>query len=367
MRSGANALLDKPENPHDTVRAIGWREGRLVLLDQRLLPAVCEHMSLDTPEAVAEAIRSMVVRGAPAIGIAAAYGIALAARKAYANDREGWRQAIVADCESLRAARPTAVNLGWAIERMRAAFPEGAGDPEPALLAEAQAIHDEDITANRRMGAIGAAFLKPGARVLTHCNAGSLATGGYGTALGVIRSAYACGKIAQVHVGETRPWLQGARLTAWELLRDRISVTLLADSAAAYLMQRGGIDWVIVGADRIAANGDVANKIGTYGLAVVARAHGVRFMVAAPISTLDPEALDGGAIPIENRPSEEIVALAGQRVAAAGVDIWNPVFDVTPAALIDVLVTEQGAIERPDAARLNALLAKDHRVQVSKR
>ncbi|MGH8511032.1 MAG: S-methyl-5-thioribose-1-phosphate isomerase [Gammaproteobacteria bacterium] len=362
-----NAIPDPTETHHDTVRAIAWQDGRLVLLDQRLLPAVCEHMSLDTPEAAAQAIRSMVVRGAPAIGIAAAYGVVLAARKAYANAREGWRQAIVADCESLRAARPTAVNLGWAIERMRARFPEGPGDPEPALTAEAKAIHDEDIGANRRMGAIGAAFLKSGARVLTHCNAGSLATGGYGTALGVIRSAYACGKIAQVHAGETRPWLQGARLTAWELLRDRIPVTLLADSAAAYLMERGGIDWVIVGADRIAANGDVANKIGTYGLAVAARAHGVRFMVAAPISTLDLKALDGGAIPIENRPPEEIVAFAGQSVAAPGVEVWNPVFDVTPAGLIDVLVTEKGAIEHPDAVSLSALLAKDHRVQVSKR
>ncbi|MGH8513654.1 MAG: S-methyl-5-thioribose-1-phosphate isomerase, partial [Gammaproteobacteria bacterium] len=329
------------------------------------LPAVCEYLSFDTPEAVAGAIRTMVVRGAPAIGIAAAYGVVLAARKAYANEREGWRQAIVADFESLWAARPTAVNLGWAIERMRVAFPQGPGDPEPTLLAEAQAIHDEDIGANRRMGAIGAAFLKPGARVLTHCNAGSLATGGYGTALGVIRSAYACGKIAQVHAGETRPWLQGARLTAWELLRDRIPVTLLADSAAAYLMQRGGIDWVIVGADRIAANGDVANKIGTYGLALAARAHGVRFMVAAPISTLDSEAFDGSAIPIENREPAEIVAFAGQRVAAPGVDVWNPVFDVTPAELIDVLVTEQGAIERPDAVSLSGLLAKDHRVRLS--
>ncbi len=354
-------LLDKPKSLHDTVRAIGWCEGRLVLLDQRRLPAECEYLSFDTPEAVAGAITTMVVRGAPAIGIAAAYGVVLAARKAYANEREGWRQAIGADCEGLRAARPTAVNLGWAIERMRAAFPESPGDPEPALLAEAQAIHEEDIAANRRMGAIGAAFLKSGARVLTHCNAGSLATGGYGTALGVIRSAYACGKIAQVHVGETRPWLQGARLTAWELLRDRIPVTLLADSAAAYLMQRG-IDWVIVGADRIAANGDVVNKIGTYGLAVAARAHGVRFMVAAPTSTFDLEALDGCAIPIENRPSEEIVGLAGQRVAAPGVDIWNPVFDVTPAALIDVLVTEKGAVEHPTAASLNALLTGDHRV-----
>ncbi len=355
-------MLGKPENHHDTVRAIAWQDGRLVLLNQRLLPAECEYLSFDTPEAVAGAITTMVVRGAPAIGIAAAYGVVLAARKAYANEREGWRQAIVADCESLRAARPTAVNLGWAIERMRAGFSEGPGDPEPALIAEARTIHDEDIAANRRMGAIGAAFLKSGERVLTHCNAGSLATGGYGTALGVIRSAYACGKIVQVHAGETRPWLQGARLTAWELLRDRIPVALLVDGAAAYLMQRGGIDWVIVGADRIAANGDFANKIGTYGLALAARAHGVRFMVAAPTSTLDPEALDGHAIPIENRPPEEIVAFAGQRIAAPGVDIWNPVFDVTPAELIDVLVTEKGAIEHPNTTHLNALLTRDHRV-----
>ncbi|MGH8508168.1 MAG: S-methyl-5-thioribose-1-phosphate isomerase [Gammaproteobacteria bacterium] len=355
-------MLDKPESPHDSVRAIDWREGRLMLLDQRRLPAVCETLSFDMPETVARAIGTMVVRGAPAIGIAAAYGVVLAVRKAFVQAREGWREAVLADCETLRVARPTAVNLGWAVARMRAAFPGAPGNPEPALLAEARAIHAEDLSANRRIGAIGAAFLKSGARVLTHCNAGSLATGGYGTALGVVRSAYACGKIAQVHAGETRPWLQGARLTAWELLRDRIPVTLLADSAAAYLMQRGGIDWVIVGADRIAANGDVANKIGTYGLALMARAHGVRFMVAAPTSTLDPALPDGGAIAIENRPPEEIMAFAGQTVAAPGVEVWNPVFDVTPAALIDVLVTEKGAIERPDAASLRALLTRNHPV-----
>ncbi|MGH8576563.1 MAG: S-methyl-5-thioribose-1-phosphate isomerase, partial [Gammaproteobacteria bacterium] len=230
-----------------------------------------------------------------------------------------------------------------------------SGDPEPGLLAEAQAIHAEDIAANRRMGELGAAFLGAGSRAMTHCNAGSLATGGFGTALGVIRSAWAGRVLTKVYAGETRPWLQGARLTAWELREDGVPATLLADGAAADLMRRGLIDWVIVGADRIAANGDVANKIGTYGLALAARAHGVRFMVAAPVSTIDLETPDGGAIPIEERPAEELLALGGQRVAPEGIDVWNPVFDVTPAALIDVLVTERGALEAPGRLGIAAL------------
>jgi methylthioribose-1-phosphate isomerase len=325
-------------------------------LDQRLLPGRVEHVSLSKASEVADAIRHMVVRGAPAIGIAAAYGVVLAARAAYGRGGAGWREAIRADLDALRTARPTAVNLAWAIERMAACFGHLGGDPEPGLLAEALAIHEEDIAANRRMGDTGAAFLGPGTRVLTHCNAGSLATGGYGTALGVIRSAWAKGELAGVFAGETRPWLQGARLTAWELREDGLPVTLLADGAAAALMRRGSIDWVIVGADRIAANGDVANKIGTYALALAARAHGLRFMVAAPVSTIDPETPDGGAIPIEERPGEELLSLAGRRVAAEGIDVWNPVFDVTPASLVDVLVTERGAIEAPDAFGIARLL-----------
>jgi methylthioribose-1-phosphate isomerase len=221
------------------------------------------------------------------------------------------------------------------------------GDPEPVLLAEAQALHAADIVANRRMGEIGAACIKPGSTVLTHCNAGALATGGYGTALGVIRTAHTHGLLKAVYAGETRPWLQGARLTAWELLRDGIAVTLLADGAAAYLMATIGVDWVIVGADRIAANGDVANKIGTYSLALAARAHGARFMVVAPTSTFDPAARSGSDVPVECRSPDEVLQSGGYRVAATGADAWNPVFDVTPAALIDVIVTEHGAIERP--------------------
>jgi methylthioribose-1-phosphate isomerase len=226
-------------------------------------------------------------------------------------------------------------------------------DPEPALITEARAIHEEDIAANRRMGEIGAGYIQRGATVLTHCNAGALATGGYGTALGVIRAAYARGLLAAVYVDETRPWLQGTRLTAWELTRDGIPTTVIADAAAAHLMKTQGMDWVIVGADRIAASGDVANKIGTYQLALAARAHGVKFMVVAPTSTFDLSIAEGSAIPIELRSEEELLGEGGVPDASA----WNPVFDVTPAEFIDVIVTERGAIERPDAARVRAVLA----------
>ena len=339
----------------DRVRALLWRDGGLGLLDQRLLPQRLEYLWLSHPAEVADAIRRMVVRGAPAIGIAAAYGVVLAARAAYARSGERWREELGTDLEALRAARPTAVNLAWALRRMEARCGRQSGDPEPGLLAEAQAIHAEDIAANRRMGELGAALLGAGSRVMTHCNAGSLATGGFGTALGVIRSAWAGRTLTKVYAAETRPWLQGARLTAWELREDGVPATLLADGAAADLMRRGLIDWVIVGADRIAANGDVANKIGTYGLALAARAHGVRFMVAAPVSTIDLETPDGGAIPIEERPAEELLALDGQRVAPEGIDVWNPVFNVTPAALVDVLVTERGALEAPGRLGIAAL------------
>ncbi len=224
-------------------------------------------------------------------------------------------------------------------------------------LAEARAIHEEDIQANRRMGELGAALLTDLAGVLTHCNTGSLATGGYGTALGVIRSGWANGKIRAVYADETRPWMQGARLTAWELVHDDIPVTLLADSAAAQLMRAGRVQWVIVGSDRIAANGDVANKIGTYSLAVNARHHGVRFMVVAPTTTVDMQIANGADIPIENRDPAEVLALGGQRIAAAGAEAWNPAFDVTPAELIDVIVTERGVVERPNAAKMAALMS----------
>ncbi|HNB90327.1 MAG TPA: S-methyl-5-thioribose-1-phosphate isomerase, partial [Plasticicumulans sp.] len=254
---------------------------------------------------------------------------------------------------------PTAVNLFWAIARMRGridALPAGV-DPLPALLAEADAILAEDIAANRRMGELGAALIEPGRALLTHCNTGSLATGGYGTALGVIRSAWAGGRLTAVCADETRPWLQGARLTAWELVQDGIPVTLIAEGAAAHRMKQGDIGWVVVGADRITADGSAANKIGTYGLAVLARFHGVRFMVVAPSSTIDMSLASGGDIPIEMRAPAELLELGGTRVAAEGAQAWNPSFDVTPAALIDAIVTERGVVLAPDAAKMAALMA----------
>ena len=344
---------------HDRVRAVAWRDGALELLDQRLLPAREQRLRFDDAAAVARAIRDMVVRGAPAIGIAAAYGVVLAARARFAADGEAWTQTIAADLERLADARPTAVNLFWAIARMRRridALPAGA-DPLPALLAEADAILAEDIAANRRMGELGAALIEPGRALLTHCNTGSLATGGYGTALGVIRSAWAGGRLTAVCADETRPWLQGARLTAWELVQDGIPVTLIAEGAAAHRMKQGDIGWVVVGADRITADGSAANKIGTYGLAVLARFHGVRFMVVAPSSTIDMSLASGGDIPIEMRAPAELLELGGTRVAAEGAQAWNPSFDVTPAALIDAIVTERGVVLAPDAAKMAALMA----------
>lgn len=340
----------------DQVRAVRWEDGALLLLDQRRLPQEEVYLRLTEAPPVAEAIREMVVRGAPAIGITAAYAVALAAAAHHAAAPAAWRQCLQPDLDLLAAARPTAVNLGWALQRMRGLLDRLTGDPGEALLAEACAIHAEDIAANRRMGELGAALLGERAGVLTHCNTGSLATGGYGTALGVVRTAFARGQLSEVYADETRPWLQGARLTAWELVRDGIPVTLLADSAAAQLMRAGKVQWVIVGSDRIAANGDVANKIGTYGLAVAARHHGVRFMVVAPTSTVDMSVADGAAIPIETRAEEEVLNAGGQRVAAAGARAWNPVFDVTPAALVDAIVTERGVVLRPDRHQMEALM-----------
>lgn len=344
---------------HDTVRAIEWRGQTLALLDQRVLPQERRYLELCGAADTAQAIRDMVVRGAPAIGIAAAYAVVMAARARHAESPDGWALRLEEDLAVLAASRPTAVNLFWALERMRSAVASLAArgcDPGEALAAEARAIHEEDIAANYRMGELGAALIE-GAAVLTHCNTGSLATGGYGTALGVIRSAYAQGRIGQVYADETRPWLQGARLTAWELVQDGIPVSLLCEGAAASLMRQGRVSWVIVGSDRIAANGDVANKIGTYSLAVNARHHGVRFMVVAPTSTVDLSTPSGDAIPIEQRAPEEVLTLAGRRVAAEGAQAWNPAFDVTPAELVDAMVTERGVIERPDAAKLAAHMA----------
>jgi methylthioribose-1-phosphate isomerase len=327
-----------------SVRAIEWRDGFLRLLDQRRLPASEEYLDCHDSAAVARAIAEMAVRGAPAIGIAAAYGVVLAADAGPERVREA--------IELLGRSRPTAVNLHWALNRLRKVLAAGVPDLRAALLEEAERIHREDLAANRQMAAYGAGLLQAGSRVMTHCNTGALATGGHGTALGVIRTAYADGKITRVYAGETRPWLQGARLTAWELQREGIPVALLCDGAAASLMQQGKVNWVIVGADRIAANGDVANKIGTYNLAVAARHHGVKFMVAAPAGTVDMKVAQGGDIPIEHRHAEEVTRLGGMAVAADGIEVWNPVFDVTPAGLIDALVTERGVIEQPDAVKM---------------
>ncbi|VAW73492.1 Methylthioribose-1-phosphate isomerase [hydrothermal vent metagenome] len=341
---------------YDSIRAVRWVDGALQLLDQRVLPHRETWLLLERCSDVAQAITDMVVRGAPAIGITAAYGAVLAARASYAAQPSDWKVLFTSDMRQLAQARPTAVNLAWAVERMQRLAESLEGDPVPALLAEARIIHEEDIAANRTMGELGAARIDAGSGVLTHCNAGALATGGYGTALGVIRSAWAGGKLDAVYADETRPWLQGARLTAWELMQDGIPVTLLVDAAAAWLMQQGKVQWVIVGSDRIAANGDVANKIGTYATAVVARYHNVKFMVVAPSSTVDMNTASGADIPIEARAGVEVLQAGGQPVAAAGAQAWNPVFDITPAELVDVIVTERGVVERPDRDKMRSLM-----------
>lgn len=340
----------------DTVRALRWSDEGLLVLDQRALPDACDYRCYGTAAGVADAIATMQVRGAPAIGIAAAYGVVLAARSWFDADPRGWRASIEGDLEALARSRPTAVNLFWALDRMREAIAAVGteGDPVPGLLARAQAIHDADVQANRTMGDLGAAVIAGATGVLTHCNTGSLATGGYGTALGVIRSAHRHG-LGRVFATETRPWSQGARLTAWELLQDRIPATLIADSAAGLLMRRACVQWVIVGADRIAANGDTANKIGTYSLAILARQHGVRFMVVAPTSTIDWNCGAGDDILIEERDASEFLPQCYQTPDST-VGGWNPVFDVTPAALIDVIVTEKGVVQDPSTQGLSALV-----------
>jgi len=341
-----------------TVHAVQWRDGALYLLDQRTLPLTETFIEIPDAATAAKAIRDMVVRGAPAIGITAAYAVAVAAGLRYADNAQTWKQAIAADLDLLAEARPTAVNLVWAVNRMRQEIDAmGAGDPVPALEQLAFRIHEQDLAANRRMGELGRALLGEQVAVLTHCNTGSLATGGYGTALGVIRSGYASGQIREVYADETRPWLQGARLTAWELLQDRIPVTLLSEGAAAHLMKTGKVQWVIVGSDRIVANGDVANKIGTYSLAVNARFHGVKFMVVAPTSTVDMNTASGADIPIEQRPAEEVLGCGGHRVAAEGAAAWNPAFDVTPAELVDAIVTERGVVEAPNAKKMAKMMS----------
>jgi len=317
------------------IEPIRWRGDALELLDQRLLPAQTVYLRCESAAEVADAIRGMAVRGAPAIGCAAAFGVVLAK-----GDPRAY--------PLLAQSRPTAVNLFWALERMKQALD---------LETEARAILAEDIAANRAMGLHGAPLIPDGARIMTHCNAGALATAGYGTALGVVRAARDSGKRISVIVNETRPLLQGARLTAWEMVQENIPATLVTDGMAGHLMSRGEVDLVIVGADRIAANGDVANKIGTYTLAVLARRHALPFYVAAPVSTFDLRTADGAQIPIEEREADEVTGYRGARWAPQGVAVRNPAFDVTPAELVSAIVCEKGVIRDPDRARIQALIS----------
>ncbi len=353
-----NSLI-QDNKTHDSLRPIRWHNDHLQLLDQRILPSLVQMRDYGDVLEVAKAITDMVVRGAPAIGITAAYGVVLAARSHFSQDASNWQQTIQPDLVALENSRPTAINLSWAVNRMRAmieTFQEKV-DPVPQLLAAAQKIHADDITANYKMGELGAAHISADSGVITHCNAGALATGGYGTALGVIRAGFSQSKISMVYADETRPWLQGARLTAWEMVQEKIPVTLIAEGAAAYLMKQGKVSWAIVGSDRIAANGDVANKIGTYNLAVAAKRHGVKFMVVAPTSTVDMATADGENIPIELRSEDEVLRCGGNAIAPDGARAWNPAFDVTPAELVDIIVTERGIVANPDAGKMQELMA----------
>ena len=335
------------------ISPIRWSDDGLMLLDQRRLPVEQVERAYTDWRDVADAIRTLAVRGAPAIGVAAAFGVALAARASRAHDGDGLLADVEEAVKGLAATRPTAVNLFWALERMRraalASAALGAATVPARLLAEAQAILAEDLAANRALGAHGAALVPAGGRVLTHCNAGALATAGYGTAVGMIRAAHERGLLRLVWVDETRPVMQGSRLTAWEMVQEGIPHRLIADVAAAFVMGRGEVDLVVTGADRIAANGDTANKIGTYGLAVLARHHGIPFYVAAPFSTIDPSIATGASIVIEERDAAEVRGVAGRQTAPLESPVFNPAFDVTPAELITAIVTERGVLRPPYA------------------
>lgn len=341
----------------NAVETLRWRNGALELIDQRILPQRFEYVSCESAAAVAEAIRAMVVRGAPAIGCAAAFGIAVEAARLQALPEAQFEAAMEHAFSVLAASRPTAVNLSWALARMHKVWQKTSERPSERLLQEAHAIREEDIRVNREIGRHGAALIEDGARVLTHCNAGALATAGHGTALGVVRSAMESGKKISIIADETRPFLQGARLTAWELAQDNIPVTLIADSAAGLLMRRKEIDAIIVGADRIAGNGDVANKIGTYMLAVLASHHGIPFYVAAPLSTIDLSLASGAEIPIEERGADELRGFGDSIWAEARTAARNPVFDVTPHELVTGLITERGVVLSPDSEKLRRLFS----------
>ena len=345
----------------EKVKAIEWRDNALYLLDQRLLPQQEHWQRYETADEVAQAIRDMRVRGAPAIGVAAAFAVVLAAQQHLAKAVNDLSVALETDFALLAESRPTAVNLFWALQQMRDCLAIAVQHQQPLQILEAQAVAilNDDREANLRTAELGLQVIRESSsapqHVMTHCNTGALATAGFGTALGVIRAAYHAGIVKCVHVNETRPWLQGSRLTAWELVGEGIPSVLNVDSAAAHLMQQGHITWVIVGADRITANGDVANKIGTYQLAVLARYHQIKFMVVAPSSTIDLQLSTGADIPIEERAGEEILYIGEQRVAAQ-IDAFNPVFDVTPADLIDVIVTERGVVMQPNTEKMLALM-----------
>jgi methylthioribose-1-phosphate isomerase len=333
------------------LETLKWTDSGVLFIDQTKLPTEEIWVNCANYEAVADAIRTMIVRGAPAIGVAAAMGIALGARDLHVTGIAEFRTGFAQVCRIMGETRPTAVNLFWAIRRMERRFEEVSGKPIPlikqALIDEALVIYTEDIATNRAMGANGAPLLPQAGGVLTHCNAGALATAGYGTALGVIRAAVEAGKKIRVFADETRPFLQGSRLTAWELMKDNIPVTLISDNMAGAIMAQGKIQAVIVGADRIAANGDTANKIGTYSVAILAKEHGIPMYIAAPFSTVDLETADGAGIPIEQRATSEVTHIGGKQMAPTGVLVENPAFDVTPARYIRAIITERGVATAP--------------------
>ncbi|UCD70836.1 MAG: S-methyl-5-thioribose-1-phosphate isomerase [Syntrophobacterales bacterium] len=341
--------------------AVTWRRDKVVMLDQRRLPTEEIYVKCDGPGEVAEAIRNMTIRGAPAIGVAAAMGIALGAMKLRVKSVGRFKEEFEGICRMMMETRPTAANLSWAVQRMetvvRGHEGEGLDELRRFLKSEAMAIREMDIEVNRRIGHNGKRYIRNGSAILTHCNAGALATAGYGTALGVIRAAHEEGKDLEVYACETRPRFQGARLTAWELDKEGIPVTLITDGMSGYLMSKGVIHMVIVGADRISANGDVANKIGTYSLAILAKAHGIPFYVAAPLSTFDLSLGTGDEIPIEERDSREVTHPFGTQIAPEGVRVWNPAFDVTPQQYVTAIITERGVAQEPFEASLRDLFS----------
>jgi len=344
------------------IKTLSWTDNTVVMIDQNALPHDEKYLTCRSYKEVISAINNMTVRGAPAIGVAAAMGIALGMQNLQVSYEEDLKTSFYRICDEFSQTRPTAVNLFWAIKRMKRCFEEklesGIDIIKEALVTEAKKICEEDIATNRRIGIQGRRLIKDGNSILTHCNAGALATAGYGTALGVIRAAREEGKIPHVFVDETRPLLQGARLTSWELMRDDIPATLITDNTAGFLMKQGKIDLVIVGADRIAANGDVANKIGTYSLAVLAKEHNIPFYVAAPLSTIDVAIKDGRGIPIEERDGEEVLCIRGMRIATDGMKIYNPAFDVTPNRFISAIITEVGIATSPFEKTIKDLLRR---------